>query len=121
MVVPAEPYIRNNIIYSANGTAPFNGNYSGASNNACGSGENCGASQVSWSPSSWMSTDPASSNFLKIGDNSPAKDAGASITAVRVDYAGAARPANGVYDVGAFELNGSTSQKKPSALQIDVN
>jgi hypothetical protein len=76
---------------------------------------------VAWSPSSWLSTDPASSNFLKIGANSPAKDTGATITAVRVDYAGATRPANGIYDVGAFELDATSDSKQPSSVQINVN
>ena len=113
--------VRNNIVFSGNGTKAFNGTYGGATNNACASGENCGSSGVSWTAGSWLSTDPASANFLKISASSPAKDAGASITAVRVDLTGAARPADGAYDIGAFEVNGVTNDKKPSAPAVSVN
>jgi len=113
--------VRNNIIFAPNGTKAFNGTYSGATNNACASGDSCGASQVTWQKAYWLSTDPASSDFLKIGPTSPAKDAGANISAVLVDFAGASRPADGVYDVGAFEANATGTTKKPSAPQISVN
>jgi len=113
--------VRNNIIFAGNGTKAFNGTYSGATNNACAAGDNCGSSSVVWSASSWLSTDPNSSNFLKIGTSSPAKDAGANITAVLLDFTGASRPADGQYDIGAFEANASTSTKKPNPPTISVN
>jgi hypothetical protein len=111
--------VRNNIIYSPNGTAPFDGSRFQKSNNVC---SGC---DKSWSSGTFVSMDPSSADFLKIGSSSAAKDAGTSVVGVNKDYLGAARPAGAAYDIGAFEYGAeggqaSTAPSPPSNLRIIV-
>jgi hypothetical protein len=91
--------IRNNIIYAPNGTNPFDSSSFAASNNICGSGKSCGTSKQTWSSNTVVSTDQNSTNFMKIGDISEARNNGIPISGLVVDYAGNAKPP---YDIGGF-------------------
>ena len=86
----------NNIIYAPNGTAAMGGGTYTQSNNICSSG--CASA---WNTNTFLSTDPNNPNFLKIGLNSNARDAGAVISIVTTDYMGASR--GSTYDIGSFE------------------
>lgn len=102
---PGKAIIRNNVLFAPNGTNPFNGSYAGATNNACASGESCGAASKTWSASGWLSTSPASGDFLAIGAASAAHDNGTSIGFVTSDYLDVTRPQGSGHDIGAFEYD----------------
>jgi len=51
--------------------------------------------------------DPGKNN-LRLKDGSPAIDAGATLAAVPRDVAGVSRPQRAAYDIGAYEMPGST-------------
>jgi len=95
--------IQNNIIYAPNGQAPFGvasggGTIGGTKTNNICSGTGCVSA---YNANTFLSVDPTNSNFLKIGSNSNARDAGAIISIVTTDYMGASR--GSTYDIGSFE------------------
>ncbi len=112
---PGRAIVRNNIIFAPNGTKAFNGNYAGASNNACAASDTCGSAKQGWSASEWVSTDPNSAAFLTLSAGSGARDAGALIAGLAEDYAGGLRPANGLFDIGAFEAGATAATVRPRA------
>lgn len=98
--------VRNNIIYTANQTSisnPLGASYPNANHNACASGKTCGSSSQVWTTGNWLSISSASSDFLKIGSGSIARDAGATGIPLTFDYMLNPRPQNTLYDIGAFE------------------
>jgi len=105
--------VRNNIIYASNGTNPFDGSRFVKSNNIC---VGC---DIGWNTGVFLSTNKNNIDFLKIGQSSPAYNAGSSVD-VTMDYAGAMRPYGSAYDVGAFEYGagGDTAPRPPSNLRI---
>jgi hypothetical protein len=61
---------------------------------------------------------PPSPNFA-LAAQSPAIDAGLTITETKTDFLGAARPQGRAYDIGAYEYYGSsTSVAAPTSLQV---
>lgn len=117
---PGPSTVSNNIIYAPNGTNPFDGTYAG-SNNLCASGKSCGTSRQNWSVNTFLSTDPASADFLKIGSLSEARDHGTTIVSVTTDYLGLLRPQGSAYDIGAGEYFASdtTPPAAPSGLAVE--
>ena len=104
--------VRNNIIYSPNGTNPFDGTYAG-SNNLCASGKSCGSSNQVWNASTLLSTDENTVNFLQVGMGSNAKDTGVTVAGVTDDYTGTIRSQGASFDIGAFEYDNSISDTTP--------
>ena len=71
----------------------------------------------------FISTDPLSSDFLKLSTNSPAIDAGVTISSITTDFFGTSRPQGTGYDIGAYEYpsGGSgdiTSPSAPTGVQV---
>jgi hypothetical protein len=89
----ASAVIKNNIVYG-NGKAVYNGSpLSILTNN------------LTTNP---LFVAPASQNFKLQGD-SPAINAGVTLSEVKNDYLKVPRPQGGAYDIGAYEYTGSTS------------
>lgn len=90
--------VRNNIVFGNTLTA-FVNNGSGTT-----STNNIGPSGAS----GWTNVNPQFANAAggdyHLNDNSPAIDAGATITTVTTDHDGGTRPTGAAYDVGAFEF-----------------
>jgi hypothetical protein len=100
--------MKNNIIYSPSGVAPFdNSNFTKSKNI-------CSGCDIAWQSGVFLSTDPNDIKFLKIGRTSLAVDAGVNV-GVTVDYNGLLRPYESGYDIGAFEYSPAPS---PPTLQI---
>jgi len=64
-----------------------------------------------------------SSDFLKLSTNSPAIDAGVTISSITTDFFGTSRPQGTGYDIGAYEYpsGGSgdiTSPSAPTGVQV---
>ncbi len=111
---------KNNILLPfTSGTNPFDsGTYTGATNNACASGETCGSSKQNWTTSEWLSTTENNLNFLRIGTSSVAKDNGTTGTVASPDFTGKTRPQGSAWDIGAFEYGtGGTSPPKAPVKQ----
>jgi hypothetical protein len=93
-----EATIENNIIYAANGTAPYSGQSTFvAKKNLCSTG--C---DVAWKEGTFQSSDPNATDFLKLAPASPAIDAGGDVGVAR-DYFGTCRPQGAGFDLGAAE------------------
>jgi hypothetical protein len=104
---------RNNIIFSVVGKNPFDSSSLAmkASNNICAAGKSCGASSVAWTNSIVLSTAENNASFLKIDTSSAGAGAGVNLFSggVALDYAGVPRLSAGLFDIGAFLINGGLS------------
>ena len=107
--------VENNIMYSPYSSSFANGSPTMSYNICSGS---CGSSSKTWSSSTWLSTDQANSNFMKIGTNSNAYNSGLTISSVTTDYAGVARTSGTAYDIGAIEYAPSTVPSAPIIINI---
>jgi len=115
--------VSNNLMYSPNGASPFASNVSvSGGNNLCGSGKSCGASARTWSANTVVSTNPGSSDFMKISSSSEAAATGLNLFAsgVTIDYAWLTRVSVGGFDIGAFAVSGTsaTGPTAPTNLRI---
>jgi hypothetical protein len=79
----------NNIVYSAS-TITDNGTRTRSTTNTT-------------ADPSFVSTDPTSADFLKVGQNSAARDVGTTLTVFSVDLLSTVRPQGGAWDIGALE------------------
>lgn len=73
-----------------------------------------------------ISVDPGFVNpgaDFKLRPDSPARNAGATITLVQIDVIGTSRPQDGAYDIGAYELvgGGSSPPAPPTNIHIAQN
>jgi hypothetical protein len=104
---------KNNIFFSVVGKNPFDSTSlaTNASNNICATGKSCGASSVAWSANTVVSVTENSANYLQIATSSNANGAGINLfsSGVTQDYAGVGRLSAGLFDIGAFLINGGLS------------
>jgi len=68
-----------------------------------------------------IDTDPQLGGNYDIPAGSPAKDAGLTISTVRDDYRGLARPQGSAYDIGAMEFCGVLSFNGVDISGLDIN
>jgi hypothetical protein len=105
--------VENNIIYSPNGSAPFDGSAYSATNNLCASGHSCGNAQQTWSATTVKSTAATSPDFMTISSGSPAVGTGLVLTALTTSYGGGTRTSTS-FDIGALALGGLTTVPTPN-------